>query len=89
MALRILLTSANDQLIFITSLGGSSIFRPMIKFHAVGQDNYTKIYITVYMHAVIFEESSRRFSSINPVKLPLSSCPHGPSCVVGSIKSML
>ncbi len=89
MALSILPTSVNDQLIFTTTLGGSSIFRPMIKFHAVGQDNYTNIYITVYIHAAIFVESSRRCSSTNPVTLPLSSCPHGPSCVVGSIELML
>ena len=41
MAWSMLLPSANDQLNSTKSLGGSSIFRPMIKFHAVGQDKYT------------------------------------------------
>jgi hypothetical protein len=60
MALSILLTSANVQQFLITALGGSSIFRPMIKFHAVGQTKYTKDYITVYIHAANFGESSRK-----------------------------
>jgi hypothetical protein len=40
-----------------TSLGGSSIFGPMVKFHAVGQDKYTKVCITVYIHAAILAEN--------------------------------
>ena len=60
MALSILLTSANVQLFLTTALGGSSICRPMIKFHAVGQTKYTKDYITVYIHAACFGESSRK-----------------------------
>ena len=89
MALSILPTSVNDQLNSTITLGGSSIFGPMIKFHAVGQDKYAKDYITVYIHAAIFVESSRRFSSTNSVTLSLSSCPHGPSCVVDGIGLML
>jgi hypothetical protein len=60
MGLSILLTSGNVQLFLTTALGGSSIFGPMIKFHAVGQTKYTKVYITVYIHAATFGESSRR-----------------------------
>ncbi len=53
----------NDQLNPTEPLGGSSIFRPMDKFHAVGQGKYTGFYITVYMHAANFAESSTRSSA--------------------------
>ena len=59
MALSILPTSVNDQLNSTITLGGSSIFGPMIKFHAVGQDKYTNFYITVYKHAAILGESTK------------------------------
>jgi hypothetical protein len=63
MGLNILPISVIDNLNSTITLGGSSIFRPMIKFHAVGQDKYTKVYITVYIHAAIFVESSTIFSA--------------------------
>ena len=60
----------------------------MTKIHAVGQKNYTKDYITVYIHAANFAESSTIFTGAGRITLPLSSCPHGPSCVMGDVESM-
>jgi hypothetical protein len=63
MALSILLASVNVKLIYKTSLGGSLIFGPMIKFHAVGQDYYTNFCITVYIYVAIFAETSSEFGA--------------------------
>ena len=71
MAWSILLPSVNDHLNSTESLGGSSILRPMTKFHAVGQDKYTGDYITVYMHTAILVGSSRRFLTNDRVTLNL------------------
>ena len=53
----------NDQLNPTIPLGGSSIFGPMDKFRAVGHGKYAGFYITVYMHAANFAESSTRSSA--------------------------
>jgi hypothetical protein len=90
MAWSMLLPSANDQLNSTKSLGGSSIFRPMIKFHAVGQDKYTGfLYYGIQTSSYfcgIFKEFLDNWSSYAEFCL---SCPHGPSCVMGSIELML
>lgn len=52
--------SVNTLLDSTTSLGGSSIFKPMTKIHAVGQIMCINIYIRVYMHAEIFLESKKK-----------------------------
>ena len=63
MGLSILPISVIDNLNSTSTLGGSSIFRPMVKFHVVGQDKYTKVCTTVYIHAAIFVKSSVIFSA--------------------------
>jgi hypothetical protein len=82
-------TSVNILSISTTTLGGSLIFRPMTKIHAVGQDMYTDIYIKVYLPAATFAESTEKFSATEKVTLPPSFCPHGPSCVMGDNESTL